>query len=99
VRQDLDWMALPDESDEPHKLDQSLRALETDLEASDAPPPDPQRRLLAECRPRVASARDRLETLRRGPLARLDARLLALGVTEPPPPPARAEESAPGGVP
>jgi hypothetical protein len=99
VRQDLDRMALPDERDEPHKLDQSLRALETDLEASDAPPTDPQRRLLAECRPRVASARDRLETLRRGPLARLDARLRALGVSEPPPPPAAEEESASEDVP
>jgi hypothetical protein len=99
VRRDLDRMGLSDDTDEPHKLDQMLRSLETDLEASDAPPTDSQRRLLAECRPRLASVRDRLEALRKGPLARLDTRLRALGVTEPPSPPAAEEESASEDVP
>jgi photosystem II stability/assembly factor-like uncharacterized protein len=94
VRRDLDAVGGPDGSDDPQALEQRLRALETDLESSDAPPTESQRRLLAECRPRVAAARNRLQALRTGRLARLEARLRALGVTEPPPPPAEEESGS-----
>jgi hypothetical protein len=65
------------------RLDRQLRALETDLESSDAPPTEGQRQLLADSRARLAPALERLAALRGGALARLDARLRALGVVEP----------------
>jgi photosystem II stability/assembly factor-like uncharacterized protein len=94
VRRGLEAIGGADESGALDKLDERLRGLETDLETSDAPPAGGQRQLLTESRPRVASARERLAALRTGPLARLDARLRALGVTEPPIAPAPMEEKS-----
>jgi hypothetical protein len=84
VRRGLEAIDETEKSEALDKLDQRLRALETDLESGDAPPTGGQRQLLAGSRPRLASALGRLAAVRSGPLARLDARLRALAVTEPP---------------
>jgi photosystem II stability/assembly factor-like uncharacterized protein len=99
VRDGLDSLGGPRGAQEPEAISGLLGSLETDLESSDAPPTDPQRQLLVQCREQLAPALQRLEALRVGPLARLDARLRFIGVREgplaPPSPKPLESEDAP----
>jgi photosystem II stability/assembly factor-like uncharacterized protein len=98
VRKELAAVAGTDAGASPGTLEERLRSLETDLESSDAPPTESERQLLADSRVRMEPALQRLEALRSGALARLDARLRALGVEEPKAP-ARTPEGPSDDVP